>query len=241
MCNCFALEGTFYDLASHYQALPIGDLQFKGDIFPLRLAPALLENSKGQRALHAMQFGITSTRATSPSRAKSAHHNTPVEKPNSWPWQEALQQSRCVIPLAQFRLPSYWGDPEGTELAFQRADGQLLHAAGLYRLWPAPDGDPPRLTMCLLTQGASNFVIDHGYHRQPIFLAPQGIDAWIDPQPQSRDQALNRLRQAVATPELTYQSVGPLPASWKQHQNQMARKRGQQLQALEDCSFACGF
>lgn len=242
MCNRYALEGSFYDIAGNYQAMFVGDCQIQGDIFPRSLAPGLLCNLDGERELHAMQFGIAPPNSETPSHPKFTSNNTRVEKPNVWPWQTAIETSRCVVPLSEFREPCYWGDPEGTEVYFSRADSNdLLHVAALYRLWKSPDGQQQLYTMSMLMKPACDYVMDHGHHRQPIFITRESIDDWLNPERIATNQAIQFLRDSLDEPALTHRHVRDMSPGWEKRKSGKVRNRGQQLQAMEQCPHRCGF
>lgn len=244
MCNRYTLEQSFFDIAGNYHAIHIGDCEIKGDIFPRALAPGLLCNADGERELHAMQFSFAPPRSETPSHPKFICNNTRVEEvsnPKKWPWFDSIETSRCVVPMNAFREACYWGDPEGTEVYFHRPDNALLHAAGIYRIWKSPSDNTQLHTMSLLMKPAGDYVMDHGHHRQPILIEASGISEWINPRRIERDAAVEILRRNLADHELTHRHARDMSEGWKKRKSGNVRKRGQQLQAIEECTHPCGF
>lgn len=239
MCDRYALGCD--DIAAGYQATFLGELPIQDDIIPQALAPCLLCSRNGERELHPMQFGIAPPDSETPSLAKSTHYNTRIEEPTKWPWLDAIEKDRCLIPVAEFRQPCHWGDTQGTEVYFGRADHQRLHVAGIYRLWQSPDKSVQLYTMSMLMKPAGAFVMDHGHHRQPILLAQQAIDDWIYPQRIPCEQAVQLLRDNLEEPELTHRYACVLDEGWKQRKKGKARARSKQLAAIENCPYVCGF
>lgn len=241
MCNRFRCENTITRLAAEYQAEVAPACETGGEVVPGVLTACLVANANNERRLYPAQFGIAPPNSETSAHPTFDHSHTAIEEPNKWPWLEVIETSRCVVPTSEFHIGSYWGDLEGTEIYFRRADQQLLHAVGVYRIWNSPTGDQELHTFSLLTRPASDYVMDHGSDRQPIFLDPSGIDAWIHPQHVSREEAVQVLRQHSSDPELTHRHHCNLPAGWRKHQKQMTRRRGQTMAAQDRCRHECGF
>jgi len=241
MCNRYNYHSDFRELAEFYGAAPIGALENQGEVFPRALAPGLLQTADGDRQLHPMQFALAPPKSDTPSHPTYTNNNTRIEEPTKWPWLSAIETSRCVLPLHEFREACYWGDTEGTEVNFHRVDNELLHVAGIYRLWTSPVGTETMHTMSFLMRPASDYVMDHGHHRQPLFIEPSGIASWIAPEPLSSDAAIQVLRDHVAEPEFAHRHARDMAAGWKKRQSGHVRKRGQQMAAQDACEYPCGF
>ncbi len=241
MCNRYEISTPYEQISERYNAHQVGQLNCSGEVLPRGMAPGLLLNLDRERELHAMQFSFAPPGCTTPSDPKRPLNNARIESVAKWPWKEAFQSTRCVLPLTAFREPSYWGETEGTEVYFQRKDGDLLHVAGLYRLWRSPMGDNEVYTMSFLMRPASDYVMEHGHHRQPLFIDEQGIDDWLSPEKLTTKKALDTLRTYAATPELVHRHVRNMAASWKSRQKTKLKSRHEQLDFLDRCEHACGF
>jgi len=239
MCDRFQCNVAFECLADFYDATAIGTHENSGDVLPRQLTSGLIASTDLRRELHPMQFAIAPPNFETPTHPTFSNHFAAIEEPTKWPWLTAIETSRCALPVSSFHVCCYWGDPEGTEAYFHRADLELLHVAGIYRLWQSLERK--LYTMSFLTRPASDFVMDHGSHRQPIFLNPSGIDAWINPQSITACDAIEVLRQQSHDPQLTYQHVCDMPSGWTKRQKGFIRRRGQQLAAQDRCQHACGF
>lgn len=238
MCNRYCLEGTFYDIAGNYKATFIGDVDIKGDIFPRSLAPGLLCNLDGERELHAMQFGFGN-----PNKKGPPFNNTRIETAHEVKlWKAAFRDRRCVLPLSRFYEYGYWGEETaGKQVCFKHKDNELLHVAGIYRTWKYRDGQPPLHAMSFLMAPGSEFILNHGHHRMPLFINEDGIDDWIDPEPREPDELKDRLRQHRLCPDLTFEIVGSMKPAWKDRQAQHLKKRDEQIAAIEACGSGAGF
>ena len=240
MCNRFRCENTITRLADEYQAEVASACETSDEVVPKALTACLVANANNERRLYTAQFGIAPPNSETSAHPTFDHSHTAIEEPNKWPWLEVIETSRCVVPMSEFHICSYWGDPEGTEIYFHRRDSKLLHAAGVYRVWQSQAINELH-TFSLLTRPASDYVMDHGSDRQPIFLDPNGINAWIHPQHVSCAEAIEVLRQHSSDPALTHRHHRNLPAGWRKHQKQMTRRRGQTMAAQDRCPHQCGF
>lgn len=243
MCHRFQCEASHDSLMECYKAVAGGDMRGDAghDVEAGGLTPGLIAKPQGQREFHSMQFGIAPPGSATSIHSTFDHSLAKIEEPTKWPWLKTIETSRCVLPITAFHARSFWGDPEGTEICFQRTEGELLHVAGLCRLWRAQATRQQVHTMSFLTRPASDYVMDHGTDRQPIFIDAAGIDDWISPQPISCDEAIHRLRQFSVEPELKYRVIRELPDGWKTHQKQKVRRRGQTMAMQDRCKHSCGF
>jgi len=217
MCNRYTVALPYSRLAEYYDATQIGSLELDGDILP---------RNPGSPA---------------PSDNKRTLNNARIESAGKWPWKDAFKTTRCILPLHEFREPCYWGETAGTEVYFHHKDRELLHVAGIYLLWRSPDGKEKVLTMAFLMRPACEYVMDHGHHRQPLFISGGGIDEWLTTETLSADEALEVLRHYVAKPSLTYRHAREMAPGWKSRQKKRLKSRGEQLQALEKAPSALGF
>lgn len=241
MCNRFEYEGTFYSISGDYKATPVGSLDCSGEVLPRALTPGLICNANGERELHAMQFGLSPPGCPTPSHPRTPYNNARIESVLRWPWKEAFTNFRCVVPLSAFREPSYWGPADGSEVYFHRVDSGLLHVAAIYRLWTTPDRSKQLYTMSFLMRPASSYVMEHGHHRQPLFIEEDGFDEWLSPERLQSFDALRILRRYAATPELTHRHARDMAPSWTKRQAAAVAKRDEQLRVLTMLEHSCGF
>lgn len=237
MCNRYTIKTSLSQLAAFYKADLFGDFPATEiadvEIFPRSIAPGLVQNADGDRELHPMQFAFAPPGCPTPSDPKRALNNARIESVDRWPWKHAIQKNRCVLPLTAFREPAYWGETEGTEIRFQRPDEGLLHVAGIYRIWKSPDHRTSLHTMSFLMRPASTYIMDHGHHRQPLFIAATGIDAWINPIDYTIEELKELLRTHAESPELIYHHARDMAASWIKRKSAKLKERDKQLTELE--------
>lgn len=91
-----------------------------------------------------------------------------------------LIRRRCVVPVDGFyewqRLP---GGKRKQPFFLHPADGGVFAFAGLWDVWPGPEGELiPNLT--ILTT-AANKTVAQVHDRMPVILPTKNWDAWLDP------------------------------------------------------------
>jgi putative SOS response-associated peptidase YedK len=219
MCNRYNIKGTAKEISEHFNAtLPtLFDIP-SDDILPGHLAPGLILNGDGERELVPMQFGLAKIGA---------------EEPFDRPWKLPFKEHRCVVPLSAFRAPCYWGDTAGTEVYFKRTDGEYLGVAGLYNVWKST-GTENLYSMMLLIRPAGKYVMDHGHHRQPLFISVAGFGAWMLPENRDAKESLAILREFAHEPPLEYRVERNMAARWKGRQKDRLADRDEQLAAITD-------
>lgn len=234
-CNRYSIKGSPAEIAEHFRAtlIPSSFVLTSEDVLPGQIAPGLLLNRDGERELVPMQFGLAKAGAKVLFDRKWPNNNARVEKYDQWPWKVPFQQHRCVVPLSEFREPCYWGDPAGAEVYFRPVDGDYLGVAGLYSVWSGTGGDD-LVTMTFLLRPASEYVMEHGHHRQPFFIHEAGFDTWMEPGNRDAKESLAVLREFVHEPPLEYEVARQMAASWKSRQASRLAERDKQLAAIEE-------
>lgn len=233
MCNRFNLGPSLDKVAALYGAELGAEIEVSEDFLPRDMVPGLLEDHDTQRWLFPMQFAFSPPGCEGPSDPKRTLNNARIESVRKWPWKDAFRTSRCVVPISSFREPCYWGSTEGTEVYFSRADGELLHAAAIYRTWRSPDSQTEIITMSLLMRPASEYVMNHGHHRQPVFIDHAQMDAWLVAQERDTQPLLELLRTIAVTPELTHDHARHMADSWTKRRSAKLRDRDAQLKDLK--------
>lgn len=92
-------------------------------------------------------------------------------------WSKAFREGRCVVPATAFVEWKRDGKARHP-LAIERADGAVLHMAGLRSTFDR-DGAPQDV-VTVLTVGPSAEVA-RVHDRMPALLAPADLDRWMDP------------------------------------------------------------
>lgn len=239
MCNRYNLRTNLRKIADAYDAHLVCDVDAQSDFLPRGMVPGV-RLVDGERQLAPMQFSFSPPGCPSPSDPKRALNNARIESVGKWPWKDAFRTSRCIVPIYEFREPCYWGPTEGTEVYFHRADCQLLHSAAIYRVWQSPDKATEIVTMALLMRPASDYIMRHGHHRQPLFISAGGFDEWLSDQTLATENALALLREIADEPDFAHTHARDMAESWTKRRKAKLKDRDEQLAALE-AAPAVGF
>ena len=180
-----------------------------------------------------MQFGLAKAGAKEPFDRKWPNNNARIEKFDQWPWKVPFRQSRCIVPLSEFREPCYWGETAGSEVYFKAVDLDYLGVASLYNVWKGTGGQE-LLTMTLLLRPASEYVMEHGHHRQPFFIQEEGFDAWMERGERDANDSLAVLREYAFEGPFEYRVERQMAASWKSRQKARLAERDKQQAAIEE-------
>jgi putative SOS response-associated peptidase YedK len=234
MCNRYNIKGTPAEITEHLRTTLVRPFDLPhDDILPGQLAPGLWLNGDGERELVPMQFGLAKAGAKVPFDRKWPNNNARVEKYDQWPWKVPFRQSRCIVPISEFREPCYWGETAGTEVYFHAPDREYIGAASLYSVWKGPGGQD-LVTMTLLLRPASEYVMEHGHHRQPFFIEQDGFDAWMERGERDPDKSLAVLREFAFDGPFEYRVERQMAASWKSRQKARLAERDKQLATIEE-------
>ncbi len=171
-----------------------------------------------------MQFGLAKIGASDPFDRKWPNNNARIEKINGWPWKAPIKAHRCVLPVSKSREPCYWGETAGTEVYFKATDGKDLGVAGVYNVWKT-EGAEHFYSMAFLMRPASEYVMEHGHHRQPFFIEEAGYDAWMEPGERDPKDSLAILKEYVYEKPFEFTLAREMAASWKSRQKARLAER----------------
>lgn len=227
MCNRYQLRTNLHSICRELGVQSTLDFEVPAEVFPYTLAPVLAINRDGDRELRPMTFGM-GDRDGSSSRRAHVLNNARIESRSKWPWKTSFEKYRCVVPMTSFREACYWGETAGTEVSFEASDGQLLLAAGIFS-FHAQHPDDPGLKMSVIMRPALPFVMEHGHHRSPFFIRPEGLDQWMQRTTRSADESIEVLRRFAAAPDLKCEVDRHMAASWTKRKATNLKQRDEQL------------
>jgi putative SOS response-associated peptidase YedK len=198
MCGRYASFRENQDLADAFAITTFGpevdDWAPSWNVAPTQQVRVIVDQLPGpSRQLRAARWGLVPSWAADPamgSRLINARSETLAEKPS---FKGALARRRCLLPADGYYE---WTD-SGTGLAKQPvylhpADGMLAFA-GLYEFWRAKPDAPWLVTTTIITAAAQG-IVQRFHHRQPVILAPETWDAWLDPELTEPHAATDLLR-----------------------------------------------
>lgn len=135
-----------------------------------------------KRELHSARWGLIPhwAKATTGAPLINARIESVLEKPS---FRDAAGFRRCAIPASGY---FEWQESvEGKLPHFIHPLDGMLAFAGIYSFWKDPaksPDDPGRwvLSVAILTKDSAP-ELAHLNDRNPVFLSPDSLDAWLDP------------------------------------------------------------
>jgi putative SOS response-associated peptidase YedK len=227
MCGRYASSRRPEDLVEEFEIsetrinLPKGPLAADYNVAPTKEVYAVLERApkpdpdtgeaasgKPERHLRSLRWGLVPSWAKDPSiggRMINARMETVAEKPA---FRRAFSSRRCLLPADGYfewyptQQTTKAGKPLKQPFFIRPKDGGILAMAGLYEIWRDPtrdDDDPERFrwTCTVLTTQAED-AVGHIHDRMPLMVDRARWGAWLDPDPDGRMPAQERL--ALLTP-----------------------------------------
>src|ERR1700712_2300195 len=154
-----------------------------------------------ERQLRVVRWGLIPSWAKDPSignRMINARSETVAEKPA---FKKAFGKRRGLIPADGY-YEWYAGEaidgakPKKQPFYITPKDGSVLAMAGLYEFWKDRDADEWIISYTILTTTAEDD-LGHLHDRMPLFVEPDGYDAWLDPAPHPTETLLELLIPAA--------------------------------------------
>ncbi|MFB7469593.1 SOS response-associated peptidase [Kitasatospora sp. NPDC056184] len=149
------------------------------------------ETGEITRQVRSLRWGLVPSWSKDPgsgARMINARVETAHEKPA---FRKAFKERRCVVPADGYFEWRPVAAAEGRKAYKQpyylhRPGGGLLLMAGLYEFWRdravAEDDDPAAwLVTCTVLTTEATDAAGRIHDRMPVTLAPDAVDAWLDP------------------------------------------------------------
>lgn len=144
------------------------------------------------RGIQRFRWGLLGPWVKEPAKAGStfnARAETVATKPT---YRAAFRSRRLLIPANSYFEWQRRGTTRQPQL-IRRADGDLLVFAGLWQEWHDPVDKGVRLLTATIITTTAGPDTAHLHDRQPVILAPDQWDAWLDPSKEDADALLAML------------------------------------------------
>jgi putative SOS response-associated peptidase YedK len=157
------------------------------NVAPTRPVLAVRAGKHGGRELTALRWGLIPSWSKGPDNRFSminARAETVASKPA---YRSAFRRRRCLIPAEGFYewrtvggAPAPGRRPEAKQPYFiHRRDGEPILLAGLWECWRPDVGGPVQSCTIVVTDASQSIAAIHD--RMPVVLAPDAVEAWLDP------------------------------------------------------------
>jgi putative SOS response-associated peptidase YedK len=214
MCGRYATTQTSASLNDAFGARMADsfvELEPDYNLAPTKLAPLVIAREAPEgppaRELITAKWGLVPSWAKDPAignRMINARSETVADKPA---FKKAFGKRRAIVPAdGYYEWYKTEGDPELTSKKAPKQpfyitpkDGSVLAMAGLYEFWRSDYGDDDEewlITYTILTTSAPDD-LGHLHDRTPMMIAPDAVEAWLDPTPRPTDELLGLLVPAV--------------------------------------------
>ena len=194
MCGRVSVTTPAASIAEFFLALHFQDTGTGYNITPSRALPVIRFEDRVQgRILQGAIWGLIPGWARDPrigNKLSNARAETLAEKPS---FRGAYKYRRCLVVVNGFYEWARQGSGK-QPYYFHHAAHQLLAFAGLWEHWSGPMGE--ELTTCTIITCDANRLMAPIHHRMPVILAPEDIEAWLDPKLQKAEQVAHLLRPA---------------------------------------------
>jgi putative SOS response-associated peptidase YedK len=150
------------------------------NVAPMQLAPVVtLTPETEARRLVVARWGLVPSWAREASigtKMFNARSETVGEKPA---FRSAFQKRRCLVPANGYY--EWQVRPDGKHPYFiHPSDDAPASFAGLWESWAVSEAEERLVTFTILTTAALGDLAEI-HDRQPVMLAPDARDAWMDP------------------------------------------------------------
>lgn len=214
MCGRYATSQTSVDLTSQFEAGLVSlDAELEADynVAPTKVAPLVVgrradgaaDTAPAERELMQARWGLIPGWAKDKSignRMINARAETLAEKPS---FRRAFAKRRSLVPADGYyewytadEPPAAGGKPRKQPFFIRPKDGTVLAMAGLHEFWKDAEIDSWLVSFTIITTSAEDSV-GHIHDRMPLFVEPDGWDAWLDPAPRPTEELLELLTPAA--------------------------------------------
>jgi putative SOS response-associated peptidase YedK len=213
MCGRYATSQTSADLTHAFEADLVsldGELEADYNVAPTKSAPVVIgrrgdgaaDTEPAERELMQARWGLVPSWAKDVSignRMINARAETLAEKPS---FRRAFAKRRSLVPADGYY--EWYTSDDAVRGAKARKqpffirpkDGAVMAMAGLHEFWKDPRTDAWLITFTIITTSAEDS-LGHLHDRMPLFVEPDGWDAWLDPAPRPTEELLELLTPAA--------------------------------------------
>lgn len=216
MCAQYTLKVTENNLAEELEiTTPPGILNREQRFLPYSVAPVIV-NDKEVLKFYPMKFSLVPSWSADP-KVKFATHNARIETILDKPtWKQPFASKHCVVPLNAFYEAAYTGPLAGNMIKFRSEKNDLMLAAGIFDFWKDPiDSQKSFFSFSIVTRDPSNFIVEYGHDRTPIFIQPSFVSTWLSPNGKSVEIIKSELVQNAYHPDLAVEVDRALKAGWE--------------------------
>jgi putative SOS response-associated peptidase YedK len=176
MCARYTIRTPADLLAARFGLPQMPDLRPRFNVAPSQLVPVIGAKPDGRRGLAVFKWGFVPhwTQGDGGPKPVNAKAETVAQ---SVMFGESLRKRRCIVPADGFYE---WETVNKKKMPvwFHLKDKALFGFAGIWDVWPGPDGKV--FTGAILTT-TPNDLTRTVHDRMPVILKPEAEAVWLDP------------------------------------------------------------
>ncbi len=218
MCAQYSIKTTSDKLLEQINLIDLSTkIEIDQRLLPHAVGPVIVHTHLGTK-LTPMRFSLVPSWSAEP-KVKFATHNarieTILEKPT---WKQPFLSQHCVVPMTAFYEAAYTGPLAGNMIKFESENNSVIFAAGIFDFWK--DKSEPKnsfFSFSIVTRDPSDFIVEQGHDRTPIFIPANFISQWLAPNEKSAE--LIKVKAQLLTnayhPNLKVDVDRALKAGWE--------------------------
>lgn len=192
MCSQYEIKFKPRDIARRMDApinINITEHDYSSHIYPFAKAPVIIKPNLSNLELVLMNYSLIPHWGDS-DKPKFATYNARLDRPNANggvdkifnapTWRIPFHSQRCLIPLTGFLESCRSGSHAGNIVQFSHQEQDVLFAAGIYDKWLNPLTKQLIHSYAIITDEPTEFILSVGHDRQPVFLAPEQHNTWLN-------------------------------------------------------------
>lgn len=183
-------------------------------ITPFSMAPVIVK-TEDQITLDLMQFSLLPSWSRE-RKPKFSTYNARLESvAERASFKNAFVRRHCLVPISTFIEPIYKGDMAGNMVGFSDPRDPILSAAGIWEEWVSKSSGEIVHSFAIITHDPIPFVAQVGHDRSPLFLDPEGAEAWLNSENEKPAQLNQLLLDHRLVPPLSAAIHRPLKDGWQ--------------------------
>lgn len=192
MCSQYEIKlnpNTITSQLTGHVVINITEHNYNSHVYPFTKAPVIIKPNENDLELVLMNYSLIPYWSDN-EKPKFATYNARLDRPNNNggfdkifnapTWRMPFQSQRCLVPLTGFFESCRIGSHAGNIIKFSQQNQHLLFAAGIYDKWINPKTKQIIHSYAIITDEPNEFILSVGHDRQPVFLAPEQHNTWLN-------------------------------------------------------------
>ncbi len=216
MCAQYTLKLDRKEILEKFKlSVPENFDQLSSRILPHSIAPVIVKD-KDKLRLVSMRYSLIPNWSVE-AKVKFATYNARIETVTEKPtWKIPFQSQHCLVPLTAFFESVYTGPEAGNIIRLSHPNDETLYVAGIFDFWKnSTDITQHFFSFSVLTQTPSQFILEHGHDRTPIFVKENFALDWLRINSKNAEAMKTELLENAYHPPLKIEIDRALKSGWE--------------------------